>query len=267
MRRLLPALLLLLLLPCAGLCDAVDLNSATVEELSALPGLSPELAGRIVAHRGKAGPFKTVFDLMKVEGVTGEIFQPLVGRLSATPPAPEASGAAAAGGKSAPRKAAESEPPAGLGSPISEGRRAGALRAPSAEAGAGRIGRTEATPEALFKAGFGLARRGKFDMAEKMFAQFIEGSPGHRYLEDARYLRAACFEEMEKYPAAIDAYRAVYETQGSVYRSIALFRLAVCEDLSEDHAAALSTYERFLAEFPDSQWKATVESRVREMKE
>ena len=133
--------------------------------------------------------------------------------------------------------------------------------------GAGRIGRTEVTPESIFKAGFGLARRGKFDMAEKMFSQFLETSPDHKYSGDARYLRAACLEEMERYPVAIEEYRKVYDSPASVYRSIALFRIGVCQDLSEDYPAAMATYDKFLVEFPDSQWKPAVEARLGQMKE
>ncbi len=252
-------LVMLLVLAAPAAAEKLDLNRATSDELAALPGIGRALAERIVTHRAAQGPFKTVYDLMKVEGVSGEIFQPLVDRIEVAGSAASPSPPARVAGR------VVEEPSA---SPASGEVR----RAPSARAGggepvaSGRIGRAEATPDAVFKAGFGLARRGKFDKAGELFEQFIQANPGHRYVEDARYLAAACLEETEKYPQAIEAYRKVYETAGSPYRAIALFRLAVCEDLREDFAAALAAYEKFLAEFPDSQWRPTVEARVKEIK-
>ncbi|MGY1752413.1 helix-hairpin-helix domain-containing protein [Blastococcus sp. SYSU D01042] len=52
--------------PAAGL---VDLNSATAEELDALPGIGPVLAQRIVAHRDESGPFRSVDQLDDVPGI------------------------------------------------------------------------------------------------------------------------------------------------------------------------------------------------------
>lgn len=47
---------------------AVDLNTATVEQLDALKGVGPAKAKAIVEYRTKNGPFKTVDDLEKVKG-------------------------------------------------------------------------------------------------------------------------------------------------------------------------------------------------------
>lgn len=47
----------------------VDLNSATVEQLDALPGVGPSTAAAIVAHRDANGPFASVDGLDAVRGI------------------------------------------------------------------------------------------------------------------------------------------------------------------------------------------------------
>jgi competence protein ComEA len=52
-----------------GASSPVDVNRAGVEELTALPGIGPVLAARIVAYRDSAGPFRTLSDLTAVSGI------------------------------------------------------------------------------------------------------------------------------------------------------------------------------------------------------
>jgi competence protein ComEA len=47
----------------------VNLNSATVEQLTTLPGVGPKLAARIVEYRQKAGAFRSTQELINVRGV------------------------------------------------------------------------------------------------------------------------------------------------------------------------------------------------------
>ena len=47
----------------------IDLNEATVAELTLLPGVGPRLAQRIRKDRAAHGPFGTVDDLARVPGV------------------------------------------------------------------------------------------------------------------------------------------------------------------------------------------------------
>lgn len=47
----------------------VNINTATSEELEALPGIGPTLAKRIIAYRQQNGYFSTLLDLTKVDGI------------------------------------------------------------------------------------------------------------------------------------------------------------------------------------------------------
>jgi competence protein ComEA len=52
----------------------ININTATVEELTALKGIGEKKAHSIVEHRKEAGPFITIEDLKNVKGVGGKIF-------------------------------------------------------------------------------------------------------------------------------------------------------------------------------------------------
>lgn len=59
----------------------VDLNSATLEQLDALPGVGPVLAGRILQWRAMHGPFRSIDELGEVSGIGDAILgqlRPLV---------------------------------------------------------------------------------------------------------------------------------------------------------------------------------------------
>jgi competence protein ComEA len=69
--------------PAKGAAAAiVNINTATVAELDALPGIGAKVAARIVEYRQKNGPFKKVEELMNVRGVGEKNFLKLKGQLS-----------------------------------------------------------------------------------------------------------------------------------------------------------------------------------------
>jgi competence protein ComEA len=48
---------------------ALDLNTATAQDLEALPGIGPVMAQRLVQFRQAHGPFKELKDLLAVSGI------------------------------------------------------------------------------------------------------------------------------------------------------------------------------------------------------
>ena len=52
----------------------VNVNSATVAQFEALPGIGPSMAQRIVTYRDKNGPFKKLEDLMNIQGIGEKSF-------------------------------------------------------------------------------------------------------------------------------------------------------------------------------------------------
>ena len=57
----------------------VNINSASAQQLSELPGVGDKLAARIVEYRQKSGGFKTVQELMNVKGVGEKNFAKIAG--------------------------------------------------------------------------------------------------------------------------------------------------------------------------------------------
>jgi comEA protein len=49
--------------------QVLDINQATAEQLEALPGIGPVIAHRIVDYREKHGLFKSVDELLNVNGI------------------------------------------------------------------------------------------------------------------------------------------------------------------------------------------------------
>jgi competence protein ComEA len=46
-----------------------NLNTATVEQLQSIPGIGPTLAQRIVEYRNRSGGFRSLEELLAVEGI------------------------------------------------------------------------------------------------------------------------------------------------------------------------------------------------------
>ena len=107
MRRFLLGLLLLVFASFA--IAAVNINTATKEELDVLPGIGPVKAQAIVDYRKANGPFKSLDDLKKVKRIGDDTFDKLRGDIAiggASTPAKAAPAATATPAKTEPAKMA-----------------------------------------------------------------------------------------------------------------------------------------------------------------
>lgn len=96
--------LLIALVASFALCSfsmaAVDLNTASQQQLEAIKGIGPQKAKAIIEYRAKNGAFKTTEDVMKVPGIKEGIYSKIkgditVGSKGAAAPAPAAAKASA----------------------------------------------------------------------------------------------------------------------------------------------------------------------------
>ena len=60
----------------------VNLNTATLEELDALPGIGETLAQRILDYRETHGGFQSLEELMEVDGIGAATFEELSGKIT-----------------------------------------------------------------------------------------------------------------------------------------------------------------------------------------
>ena len=60
----------------------VNLNTATIDDLTTLPGIGPSYAKRIVDFREKNGPFKRVEDLLNVQGIGEKTLEKIRDRIT-----------------------------------------------------------------------------------------------------------------------------------------------------------------------------------------
>lgn len=60
----------------------ININTATLEELTSLKGVGEALAQRIMDYREKSGPFESVKDLLNVKGVGPKILSDNLDRIT-----------------------------------------------------------------------------------------------------------------------------------------------------------------------------------------
>lgn len=60
----------------------VDLNTATTEQLTTLPGIGETLAQRIIRYRQDHGPFQNMGELTNVEGIGDKTLEQILDRIT-----------------------------------------------------------------------------------------------------------------------------------------------------------------------------------------
>ncbi len=68
--------------------QALDINSATAEQLQQVPGIGPKTAGAIVHMRETSGPFRRVDDLLAIRGIGKKKYRIMRPYLTVRLPAP-----------------------------------------------------------------------------------------------------------------------------------------------------------------------------------
>ncbi len=66
-------------MPCDASVGAVDINTAGLEDLQALPGIGPKRARMILDDRERRGPFDGIYDLLRIRGVGRKRFKRITG--------------------------------------------------------------------------------------------------------------------------------------------------------------------------------------------
>ncbi|MEJ2211370.1 MAG: helix-hairpin-helix domain-containing protein, partial [Anaerolineae bacterium] len=80
--------------PPAEAVPVVDLNTATPQELSRLPGIGLTLAKRIVTYREQEGPFREAAEITRVQGISNTLYETLADQITVGPVAVEEAEAA-----------------------------------------------------------------------------------------------------------------------------------------------------------------------------
>lgn len=65
-----------------GIADVININTAPKEVLVGLDGIGDKMAQRIITYRTEHGPFETIQDIMKVNGIGDKKFEKIKSRIT-----------------------------------------------------------------------------------------------------------------------------------------------------------------------------------------
>jgi tetratricopeptide (TPR) repeat protein len=125
-------------------------------------------------------------------------------------------------------------------------------------------GKTPSAPVALLA----LARldfhNGKYEAAEKRYADFMEKHPGHPFHEAAGINRAQCTEALGRTEEALKAYDAVLARKGgALFAMAAKLGRARCLEQLARYEDARAVYEEVLAADPDGPWAGAADAALK----
>jgi cellulose synthase operon protein C len=118
-------------------------------------------------------------------------------------------------------------------------------------------------------AGRALLRQAKFDEARAAFKRVVDSKDGTRTATAAKaqFMIAESFTTQKKYSEAAAAYSRVYILyKHPVWQEPARYQMAICYQALGDKQQAISTFEKFLKEFPESTYRADAEKRLQALR-
>jgi len=105
---------------------------------------------------------------------------------------------------------------------------------------------------------------GKYDAAEKRYADFIAKHPGHAFQEAAEINRAQCTEALGRTEDALKAYDAVLARKsGTLVAAGAKLGRARCLEQLAKYEDARAAYEEILAADPEGPWAGAADAALK----
>ena len=174
MKRLLAAIALLLAWSTA--IAAININTATREQLESLPGIGPVKAQAVIDYRNANGPFKSAEDIMKVKGIKEGEFGKIRDQISVTgttsvPAMPKGESAKSAGPTSGAAPAKTAAPAAPPTAAVPAAATPPAAGAPAKDAGAAKMSKADEEKAAKARAKEEKAAKAKADKEAKAKAK------------------------------------------------------------------------------------------------
>lgn len=117
-------------------------------------------------------------------------------------------------------------------------------------------------------AGRALMRQAKFNEARDAFKRVVDSKDGTRTptAAKAQFMIGECYTTQKKYREAREAYSRVYLLyKHPEWREPARYQMGVCDQALGDRTQAISTFEKFLSEFPESTFTQDVKKRLKSL--
>lgn len=122
----------------------------------------------------------------------------------------------------------------------------------------------EVTAEAArYNVGFFYYQAGDYLQAEAGFADYLQQAQDEKLQPMAHYWRGECLYNLKRLPEAIQSYQQVLKSEND-YVPHALYSIGVCQAELGRPQEALTAFERFLEQFPNSELRPEIHWRIGE---